>query len=403
MPYYLTKRFLLQHRLLAISVVIVIVLLTYRLIIDFSLIDSVLLLAFIGILLGLNIEEKKLEDIQASDQSHGEVINELFALMGDLNVLVEEQSVEIKESLEQINTVVLDATGKLGNSFNDLNQFSQHQGALVLGMVEPDENQEGFNMRSFVDETNHLLQHFIQMLLSTSQNSMKMVHTIDDIAKEMDRAFTLLEDVSKIADQTNLLALNAAIEAARAGEAGRGFAVVADEVRNLSKNSNDFSEKIRAVIVKSKKDITSAKDLVTAMASRDMTDTISSKDKVDSMLEDIGRYDDHVAEELGKISSVTDDINNSVGLAIRSLQFEDVVSQVVNYSEKHATRLQDLVHSLNTQINLLQDNSESSDKDMLQVLNNFKSSIQDLKNEWSTPINKAVGQSSMDEGEIELF
>jgi len=398
-----TKQFILKHRLLTVSAVIVFGIIVIRLLGSFNALDALLLVAFIGVLFGLDLEEEKLSDIESSDQVHSVVIKELFDLLAGLNTLVEGQTNEIRDSLTQINTVVLDATGKLGGSFTDLNQFSQLQGALVLGMVEPDDESNGFNMRGFVDETNQLLQHFIQMLLSTSQSSMKMVYTIDDIAKEMDQAFKLLEDVSKIAQQTNLLALNAAIEAARAGEAGRGFAVVADEVRNSSKNSNDFSEKIRAVIVKSKTGISEAKALVAAMASRDMTETISSKDRVDTMLDDIGRYDEHVAEELKKISAVTDDINKSVGVAIRSLQFEDVVSQVIQYSGEHVNRLHDLVKNLNTQMNILQENTDGNDLDTLLVLNEFKSSIDVLKQEWSTPINKAVGQSSMEEGDIELF
>lgn len=336
--------------------------------------------------------------------------DELLSLIESLSELVQQQTQEITESLAQINQVITDAIAMLSNSFTELNSKSQHQETLVLGLVntgdskDQEESADAFNFNRFLNETNQVLQHFVELILSTSHNSMRMVHAIDDISKQMDEVFDLLKDVSGIANQTNLLALNAAIEAARAGEAGRGFAVVADEVRKLSQHSNRFSDEIGAVVGKTKIDIEAAKSVVSDMASKDMTETISAKTRVDAMLHSIEDYNKTVDVKLGKISGVSNDIAQSVGLAVRSLQFEDVVTQVVNYSDAHAQRLNNLV--LNLQQKIAQLRSHQQEDTILaihQMIPQFQQEIEELKSQWDEPLNKAVRQNSMEQGDIELF
>ncbi|NAW68766.1 PAS domain-containing protein [Vibrio sp. V27_P1S3P104] len=139
-----------------------------------------------------------------------------------------------------------------------------------------------------------------QQTLEGQQVVTAIIDKMDNLVKQMKQATAdieslnqhsqeiskLVESISGIADQTNLLALNAAIEAARAGEQGRGFAVVADEVRQLASRTNSTTEEIVTVVAENLQKTTKAVELIVACQAQ-AGDTLALSTQAGQLMEDV--------------------------------------------------------------------------------------------------------------------
>ncbi len=182
--------------------------------------------------------------------------------------------------------------------------------SVITEQIQKERNaREAANMASSIsEETKSQTEHGHQVIESTVNNMEKLSglmtqanSSIQALNAHSQKISELVKSISGIADQTNLLALNAAIEAARAGEQGRGFAVVADEVRQLAARTNTTTEQIVAMVSENVERTESAVSLISQCENQANTSLKLSKE-AGSVIEDIQSGADKVMSMIGDLN-----------------------------------------------------------------------------------------------------
>ncbi|MCG7587759.1 methyl-accepting chemotaxis protein [Photobacterium sp. OFAV2-7] len=169
-------------------------------------------------------------------------------------------------------------------------------------------------------KSQNLVERTISSIRSVEEENIGIKTRIDSLKEDSAKISTILDVIVSISEQTNLLALNAAIEAARAGEHGRGFAVVADEVRNLAQKTQESSEEINSMIraiQERSDDLTSAIEGSAEMISRavELSDQVGmSIRKVNDSIKESYEMNVQIASAAEEQHIVTRELNNNIAI-----------------------------------------------------------------------------------------
>jgi methyl-accepting chemotaxis protein len=190
-------------------------------------------------------------------------------------------------------------------------------GSIATGMAGV--HQQSSESRRRSDEGNESLSRLIGEVGQVESTVREIAGAVTDIVKSTGSITSMTRQVKDIADQTNLLALNAAIEAARAGEQGRGFAVVADEVRKLAEKSSASAGEIDLVT----RTLATQADVVRQSIERGLKHIASSQDSMESVAEVLTAASTSVIEVdrgLDAIATATDEQRRVSGEVAQNIE-----------------------------------------------------------------------------------
>ena len=266
-----------------------------------------------------SIEVDSHAELIALAKGFNSFIYKLKNLIAELKILAS-RSQEESQASAKIAQLTRDSVnrqyGEIESVVTAVNQMSAT--ALEVAKASEQTAAETEAMSRNIRHSEESLTKAMGFVATMSQESMEAKLAVSKVADSSMNISRILEVISSIAAQTNLLALNAAIEAARAGEQGRGFAVVADEVRALASKTQSSTNDISTLIDALQKEVQSASGIIDKGAERAqmaVSQTEQALNSLNSMVSQIGEISGqvtHIAAAAEEQSAVTEEVNRNI-------------------------------------------------------------------------------------------
>lgn len=291
---------------------------------------------------------KLLVDVAKSSETVSASAQELMAKAGQTDESVQQvarSTVQMTEGTSQQSDTVNDLQRTIMDMRSKMHEL--HGSADMMGDAARQSQENAMNGKKTVA-------YAVEQIRNIADQVNASAEVVGTLGKRSEEIGSIVEAISQIADQTNLLALNAAIEAARAGEAGKGFAVVADEVRKLAEQSAASADSIASLVQSIQKDTASAVESIAKgnESAKEGTDSIVATGEAFRSIEDqVERLNRNIQESIRCIEAV-----NSASHGI-----QDAMGLVQELSRKTTEESQNVSAATEQQAATMMEMSRASD------------------------------------------
>ncbi|MDD6206290.1 methyl-accepting chemotaxis protein [Succinivibrio sp.] len=291
------------------------------------------------------------EDLEQMRQSWRKNIGDIIEITNTVSVAFE----GIGQSAEKVNTTAYDNQSRAVTVAAASEQMVSTTADIAKNCEQASATAE--ESSNSTTRGTHEVHDIIDKLTSQIEKTKEDAKLVQKLADQAVKIGTIVQTIDDIASQTNLLALNAAIEAARAGEAGKGFAVVADEVRALASRTSSSTQEITKMVTQIQTDARAADDAM-QLSVNSMDSLANEASGIDTILNEINDTVSTVSSQISQIATAAEE---------QTVATSEISSNMKNITDDSKV-LTDSIDSVNKE---MQDSNDQLAK-LIVMVNTFK-------------------------------